>query len=963
MSKVFNYTFFLVFLVFLSAKIFAQTPDTSCIGTDIFCSANSMVGPWELHDTVVAPSFKICSSAGQSQNPLFFAFVPNSNTVSIDINPISITAHKGSLKKGYQYGIVDRCDFKDPNIEYLVCDGSPNILNTRTVTATNFIPGHTYYLIIDGFECAKVKFKLKVNSGIGGFVVDTVKSFVVSSYNNDTIKVGDTITACLGSEMMFEELGADNAEYFIWKTQDTLEMSDSFKLRYRFTKENTTYKICTTPMTDCDAADSSCLYVVIDTMETVVLDTAYICESALNTSHYRPEGWHGVAIDSAGTYYYNYADSIGCKVREQVTVVKVNEPVVEVDTVICDSDKFYKDTMIRDTIIDEYSCKTFMIKHIYYFSFKGFVTELSCDNDTFKISINQNGFDRSNYSNVLVNWYNEKNDVVKTSFSFDPFIVKKPGIYFPVVTLYQSGKQCSYTLNDTKIDFLPAAGFSLDKQVVCSNDTVYVELNNFIDTLSYKVHIDKGDLFDLGNGKYRITWNNDDAGSFELKVTVDFKNCSFEESQMITVQAQLSEPVIDCVSNTNNSVIIAWDSTGCVDHYEVWVDSKFYHVVNEAHDTIKGLTYGQKIGIEIKAISGCECENKSYQDSCSTINCPSRVVSIDNLPDDTCWDELEDSIKLTYIVDTTGDAIWIGDIVNDNGVIYKDKLSAGEHKISFKFKVDDCSYKIDTTITVFPQLSVDWRVKDISCFDSEDGILEINPSPELKDYALMLNQTEFNSLTIDSLAAGEYNFVLTDSNGCNFTAGFKLEQPSKPDIEIMGEGKIKFNTAYKYFVETDGIEPDSIYWYMGDSLLCAGDCDSVELKVLPTQVNFELCAIMYFDSLCEVEVCRDIKIDRIFDIYVPNIFTPNFDGINDFFTISSTNGLDIHIKSFSIFDRWGYIVYHKTDFMVNSPNSNLGWNGLINGEKALSGVYVYYIEVVSDDGEITKFSGDITLIR
>ena len=49
--------------------------------------------------------------------------------------------------------------------------------------------------------------------------------------------------------------------------------------------------------------------------------------------------------------------------------------------------------------------------------------------------------------------------------------------------------------------------------------------------------------------------------------------------------------------------------------------------------------------------------------------------------------------------------------------------------------------------------------------------------------------------------------------------------------------------------------------------------------------------------------------------------------------------------------------------MVNSPNSNLGWNGLINGEKALSGVYVYYIEVVSDDGEITKFSGDITLIR
>ena len=145
--------------------------------------------------------------------------------------------------------------------------------------------------------------------------------------------------------------------------------------------------------------------------------------------------------------------------------------------------------------------------------------------------------------------------------------------------------------------------------------------------------------------------------------------------------------------------------------------------------------------------------------------------------------------------------------------------------------------------------------------------------------------------------------------------------------------------------------------------LCAGNCDSVELKVGVTQANFELCAVMYFDSLCNIEVCRDIKIDRKFDIYVPNIFTPNFDGINDFFTISSTNGLDVHIKSFSVFDRWGYIVYRKTDFIVNSPNSNFGWNGLIDGEKALSGVYVYFIEVKSDDGEITKFSGDITLIR
>jgi len=966
MSRVSFNVFFWIFLLFMSIETYSQKFDTICSNAGIFCSAESMVGPWELPDTTYTiPTFKICSTAGQSQNAIFFAFVPNSTTVKIKIIPISITPrpNKNPTNIGYQYGIVDRCDFNDPDIEYMDCDGSAKITMPRTVQASNFIPGHTYYLYVDGYEGAKVKFKLDVLAGIGGFVVDQVDSFAIVSDQIDTIAKGDTIVSCIGSELMIEALGADNAQYYEWQTQDTIEMSDSSKLSYKFNIEKTVYKVCATSMTDCDIADSSCFFVIIDTLETVVLDTAYICKSALLTSNYIPNGWHGGAINNPGTYYYIYQDTIGCKVKEQVTVNEVNEPVIQYDSIICDSDLFSPDTLLRDTFIDGYGCKAYYLKHVYYFDFKGFVTELTCSNDTFKIGIDPNGFDRSNYSNILVEWYNEKNEIIKTSFSFDPLIVKKSGTYYPVVTVYQSNKSCEYTLNDTEIKSLPSAEFSINKAELCSSDTLYFELDNYIDTLSYDVKIDGGTITELGGGKYFITWDNNAKGDFNLTVKTNYKDCAYSDSKTITVQEQITVPVLDCVGNTNNSVIIAWDSTGCVDYYEIWIDSKFYHTTDVAHDTIKGLTYGQKIGIEIKAISGCECESKSYQDSCSTINCPERVISIDNLPGGTCFDDLDDSTKLTFISDTTGESFWIGDVISKDGIIYKDSLNAGDYDIEFKFKVGDCSYKIDTTFTIFPKLDVDFYITDISCYNTSDGVLEINPVPDLKDYALMLNETEFQSLIIDSLSAGEYNFVLTDSNGCNFTAGFTLEQPDEPVIEIIGDKKIKFNTDYKYYLDLDNIKPDSVYWYKGDSLICSNQCDTILLNVGVEQPNFELCALMFFDSLCDVETCREIKIDRKFDIYIPNIFTPNFDKINDNFTFSSTNGLSIKIKTFRIYDRWGEELFYDSDFIINTPDSYSGWNGLVRGEKAANGVYVYYIEAESDEGEITKYYGDFTLIR
>ncbi|RTL60297.1 MAG: PKD domain-containing protein [Sphingobacteriales bacterium] len=94
-------------------------------------------------------------------------------------------------------------------------------------------------------------------------------------------------------------------------------------------------------------------------------------------------------------------------------------------------------------------------------------------------------------------------------------------------------------------------------------------------------------------------------------------------------------------------------------------------------------------------------------------------------------------------------------------------------------------------------------------------------------------------------------------------------------------------------------------------------------------------------------------------IYLPNSFTPNGDGINDWFYVMG-NGVQT-IKVFQIFDRWGKIIFNKRNIAANSRLD--GWNGQFNGVDLPTGVYPYIIEVICGDGALFKLNGSVTLIR
>ena len=92
---------------------------------------------------------------------------------------------------------------------------------------------------------------------------------------------------------------------------------------------------------------------------------------------------------------------------------------------------------------------------------------------------------------------------------------------------------------------------------------------------------------------------------------------------------------------------------------------------------------------------------------------------------------------------------------------------------------------------------------------------------------------------------------------------------------------------------------------------------------------------------------------------VPTAFTPNGDGVNDFFKVFSSSPLTI--KSFQVFNRWGQKCY-------DNENGANGWDGTHNGKPAVSDIYAYIIEVaipIEGGGEIPlePLKGEVALLR
>jgi gliding motility-associated-like protein len=94
-------------------------------------------------------------------------------------------------------------------------------------------------------------------------------------------------------------------------------------------------------------------------------------------------------------------------------------------------------------------------------------------------------------------------------------------------------------------------------------------------------------------------------------------------------------------------------------------------------------------------------------------------------------------------------------------------------------------------------------------------------------------------------------------------------------------------------------------------------------------------------------------------LFIPNLFSPNNDGMNDVFYPRGV-GLK-EITSFTIFNRWGEVVFEKNNMALN--DESMGWDGTFKGKALPPDVYVYMLDGICETGEKISWKGDISLVR
>jgi gliding motility-associated-like protein len=138
-------------------------------------------------------------------------------------------------------------------------------------------------------------------------------------------------------------------------------------------------------------------------------------------------------------------------------------------------------------------------------------------------------------------------------------------------------------------------------------------------------------------------------------------------------------------------------------------------------------------------------------------------------------------------------------------------------------------------------------------------------------------------------------------------------------------------------------------WIEGDGIFCS-DCPTSQ--IMPEKSGcYKIVTINEYGCKAEDNVCVTITYD--YNIYIPNIFTPNFDGLNDVFLVYGTGITELEM---TIFDRWGEQLYNTTE-------RTKGWDGTYQDKLCKNDVYVYLITFKTMDNKKHVRSGHVTLMK
>ncbi|RMG88131.1 MAG: gliding motility-associated C-terminal domain-containing protein, partial [Bacteroidetes bacterium] len=257
--------------------------------------------------------------------------------------------------------------------------------------------------------------------------------------------------------------------------------------------------------------------------------------------------------------------------------------------------------------------------------------------------------------------------------------------------------------------------------------------------------------------------------------------------------------------------------------------------------------------------------------------------------------------------------------------------------------------------------AADIQVEGLTCLTSAGAIIiakvEGGTAPYL--YSIDGGNTFLSEPIFPNLVPGTYPVVIEDSEGCRYETEAEILAAKAPAISVEAEHFIGLGESVNLNAATNltPAETASIAWLPADSLSCA---DCLNPVAAPPQAAVYLLTVTDTAG-CVATASVTVFVKATRDVYFPNVFSPNGDGINDRFLAFGDEKLIAEVRSLQIFSRWGDFLFETQHTKPNDTTT--GWDGSRNGDDLPPGVYIFKAQVVFTDGEIVEFFGDVTLIR
>lgn len=216
----------------------------------------------------------------------------------------------------------------------------------------------------------------------------------------------------------------------------------------------------------------------------------------------------------------------------------------------------------------------------------------------------------------------------------------------------------------------------------------------------------------------------------------------------------------------------------------------------------------------------------------------------------------------------------------------------------------------------------------------------------------VLWNTGNTSSTLVNLMAGLYWFTYTDSTGCAFSDTITLNAYNNLQIDLNTSSSIIYGNDSSFVSVLSPNNPTtySFNWLPNDFISC-NTCPSTYLYP-PTSTMYEVTVTHESGCFGQTSVYIE-QYDGCIELFVPTIFSPNGDGLNDNWCIIGSCILNLELV---VYDEWGEVIFHSTE-------QEVCWDGRFKGSLVSPDSYNYLLKVTNQNGNFSQVGGNIIVNR